>query len=332
MDEHFRLSVEEDALEFELPDPESAATDLQRRFTARIEKLRTQISRGKLSGKEEITSRLKRLARQFRLTKHLAFEVREAGFEYRFISPENAFQQALSHFQEELTQVRRLVDWGRYGGQDKIGIRLGKVIDKYKVGKHFVLEIQDTGFTFSIDEEKVAAEAALDGLYVIRTSTDEARMSADDAVRSYKSLSQVERAFRTIKTVDLKVRPIHHHLEPRVRVHIFLCMLAYYVEWHMREAWRPLLFSDEELEANATRDPVAPAQRSEAAQRKVNSKHLEDGTEAHSFRTLIQSLATIVLNIAYVPGMDEKRTAFEIVTTPNATQQNAMDLLREMEM
>ena len=330
MDEHFQLTIAEDALEVELTDPLSAATDLQHHFTARMEKLRSQISRGKLSGSDKIAHRLNRLARQFRLTQTITFEVRDEGFEFHLADPSIAFQEALSHLQDELHQLRQLVEWGRYGGQDKIGVRLGKVIDKYKMGKHFVLDIEDAGFTFAIDDKKVAAEAALDGLYVIRTSTDKDRMSADDAVRSYKSLSQVERAFRTIKTVDLKVRPIHHYLEPRVRTHLFLCMLAYYVEWHMREAWRPLLFSDEDQEAKATRDPVAPAQRSEAARKKVDSKHLDDGTEAHSFRTLIQSLATIVLNIAYVPGMGTDQTTFEIVTTPNKTQQNAFDLLGEI--
>ncbi len=157
-------------------------------------------------------------------------------------------------------------------------------------------------------------------------------MSAEEAVRSYKSLSQVERAFRTIKAIDLKVRPIHHYLEQRVRAHIFLCMLAYYVEWYMREAWRPLLFSDEDLEAKTTRDPVAPAQRSEPALKKVHTKRLEDGSEVHSFRTLIQSLGTIVMNVAYVPGMEENGSTFEVVTTPNETQQRAFDLLRNIRM
>ena len=130
---------------------------------------------------------------------------------------------ALAEFCKALEQVRVLVRQGRFGGKDKIGIRVGKIVDKYKVAKHFVLDIRDDGFEFSVETQKVASEAALDGIYVIRTSVAEERLSADDAVRSYKSLSQVERAFRSIKTVDLKVRPIHHHLESRVRAHIFLC-------------------------------------------------------------------------------------------------------------
>jgi len=151
-------------------------------------------------------------------------------------------------------------------------------------------------------------------------------MSAPDAVRSYKSLSDVERAFRTLKTIDLEVRPIHHRLADRVRAHIFLCMLAFYVEWHMREAWRPLLFADEDLEAKANRDPVAPAKRSEAAEEKVVTKTLADGTPAHSFRTLLADLSTIVRNTCRTPGVPNAPT-FAVVTTPTPAQQRAMDLL-----
>ena len=184
-------------------------------------------------------------------------------------------------------------------------VAVNSTFNKYKVAKHFVLQIRDDGFDFHIDEHKVASEATLDGIYVIRTSVPEQRLSPDDTVRCYKSLSQVERAFRSIKTIDLKVRPIRHRLETRVRAHIFLCMLAYYVEWHMREAWRPLLFCDEDQEAKKTRDPVAgrtPAKRSEAALRKIRSKKLDDGTEAHSFQTLLKALSTIVRNICRAPG------------------------------
>jgi len=125
---------------------------------------------------------------------------------------------------------------------------------------------------------------------VIRTNVPQQRLSAEDTVRSYKLLTSVERAFRSIKTIDLKVRPIHHHLEDRVRAHIFLCMLAYYVQWHLLEAWRELLFSDEDIEAKHTRDPVAPAKRSPEALRKVHSHLLDDGSEAHSFQTLSERL------------------------------------------
>ena len=166
----------------------------------------------------------------------------------------------------------------------------------------------------------------LDGFYVIRTDLQVAVMSTADTVRNYKALSSVERAFRCLKTVDLKVRPIHHRLENRVRAHIFLCMLAYYVEWHMREAWRELLFADEDLAAKTTRDPVAPAQRSEAAQIKATTHSLEDGTPAHSFRTLLQTLATIVRNVCRIPGEPTLAT-FTVTTTPNTLQHRARELL-----
>ncbi len=332
MQEYFVLTIDDAAFDFQLPDPGSAAAGLLETFRRRLESLRSKILKGTLLGRDRIADRLHKLSKRFRLAGQVSFEVWDDGFDFRFPDQESALQGALAAFHEELDQVRELVEVGRYGGKDNIGIRLGKIIDTHKVGKHFLLDIQDNGFSFAINEEKVAAEAALDGIYVIRTSTDKERMSADEAVRSYKSLSQVERAFRTIKTIDLKVRPIHHYLEQRVRAHIFLCMLSYYVEWHMREAWRPLLFSDEDLEAKTTRNPVAPAERSEAALEKVHTKYLEDGSQVHSFRTLIQSLGTIVRNVAYVPGMEEKDSTFEIVTTPNGTQQRAFDLLKNIRM
>ena len=139
----------------------------------------------------------------------------------------------------ELDKVHGMVERGRLRGQDKIGVRVGKVINKYKVGKHFELDIRDDAFDFHIIEDKVAAEAALDGIYVIRTSLPAERMDAAQTVRGYKLLSQAERAFRSFKTVDLMVRPIRHRLENRVRAHILLCMLAYYELWHMIDAWRP---------------------------------------------------------------------------------------------
>ena len=149
-------------------------------------------------------------------------------------------------------------------------------------------------------------------------------MSSGDAVRNYKALSSVERAFRSLKTVDLKVRPIHHHLETRVRAHIFLCMLAYYVEWHMREAWRELMFADEDQAAKATRDPVAPARRSAAAEEKAISKQLDDGTPVHSFRTLLEELSTIVRNTCRVP---QSASTFPMLTFPNDLQLRARELI-----
>ena len=238
-------------------------------------------------------------------------------------------QALLEATAKELEKVRAMVERGDLHGAGKIGLRAGRVINKYKVAKHFELIIEDTRFDFTIRKEQVAAEAALDGIYVIRTSLAKSEMSAPEAVRSYKALSEVERAFRTLKTIDLEVRPIHHHLADRVRAHIFLCMLAYYVEWHMREAWRPLLFADEDLDAKAKRDPVAPAKRSAAAEEKVVTKTLPDGTPAHSFRTLMQDLSTIVRNTCRAPGAPAA-PPFAVVTTPSAAQQRAMDLLEKI--
>lgn len=227
----------------------------------------------------------------------------------------------------ELDKVAAMVARGRLKGEDKIGVRVGKVVNKYKVAKHFILEIKPQRFDYTLDEDKIAAEAALDGLYVIRTSLDQHRISAADAVRSYKQLSRVERAFRSMKTMDLLVRPIHHHLENRVRAHLFVCMLAYYVQWHMVEAWRELLFCDADQDAKATRDPVAPAKRSAAALHKVHTRTLEDGSEVHSFQTLLHHLSTIVRNICKIPGAGADTPPIEIATTPNAKQQRAYKLL-----
>ena len=330
--EHFMLSVGEAHFAYRLLDPGRAAMALCGAFEKKLDQLRARIARGTLTGRPEIEARLKQIAKQHQLDAHVVFDIGEAGFDYRIPDKNQALKQALNGFCQALERIRVLVEQGRFGGQDKIGVRVGKVINQYKVGKHFILDIRDEGFDFSVDTQKVTEEAALDGIYVIRTSVDTARMSAGDAVRSYKSLSQVERAFRSIKTVDLKVRPIHHHLEPRVRAHIFLCMLAYYVEWHMREAWRPLLFCDEELEAKALRDPVAPAERSRTALDKVHTKTLNDGSPVHSFQSLLQLLSGIVLNIAQVPGTFDDAATFEITTTPNPTQQRAIELLKSIQL
>ena len=227
----------------------------------------------------------------------------------------------------ELDKVQGMVERGRLTAKEKIGLRVGRVVNKYKVAKHFQLTIEDGGFTYRVLEEKVAAEAAVDGLYVIRTSLSEQQSSAEDAVRYYKDLAKVEQAFRSLKSIDLAVRPIYHYLDKRVRAHIFLCMLAYYVEWHMKEAWRELLFSDEDQQAKKTRDPVAPAKRSAKALEKVHSRSLDDGTEAHSFRTLLASLSTIARNICRRKGAQPGEPCFTMTTTPNAKQKRALDLL-----
>ena len=228
----------------------------------------------------------------------------------------------------ELDKVRSMVEHKRLRGADRIGVRVGRVVNKYKMAKHFDLTIEAQRFAFRIREEEVAKEAALDGIYILRTPLPAKKMDAAEVVRSYKSLSDVERAFRCLKTVDLQVRPIHHRLADRVRSHIFLCMLAYYVEWHMREAWRPLQFADEDQQAKKHRDPVAPAKRSAQAERKALTHTLPDGSAVHSFRTLLEELSTIVRNTCRTPGASSDAPTFQVITTPNAQQKRALDLLQ----
>ena len=241
-------------------------------------------------------------------------------------------QSLLEATEKELEKVKGMVERGRLGGRDEIGVRVGKVVNKYKVAKHFALDIEEHRFAFHRLEQNIASEAALDGIYVIRTSVAKKQMTAADCVRSYKSLAEVERAFRSMKTIDLKIRPIHHHLADRVRSHIFLCMLAYYVEWHMREAWRPLLFADEDQLAKTTRDPVAAAKRSAAAEAKAASHLLDDGTPAHSFGTLQQELANIVRNTCRAPKAGNHAPTFEVITTPNPKQTRAFELLNTIRL
>ena len=238
----------------------------------------------------------------------------------------------LAATERSLDKIKVRVDTGKLVGSDKIGVRVGKVINRYKVAKHFELRIEDRTLTFVRKLDAIAAEAALDGIYIIRTSVPAPHMDAPSCVRNYKSLAQVERAFRSLKTVDLKVRPIHHRKADRVRAHIFLCMLAYYVEWHMREAWRELMFADTDQAAKATRDPVAPAKRSSTAQAKAASHTLEDGTPAHSFSTLLADLAGIVRNTCRTPSAAPDAPTFDITTTPNPKQQRAFELLRQIQM
>ncbi len=220
-------------------------------------------------------------------------------------------------------------------GKDKIGMRVGKVLNKFKVGKHFELEIADQSLGYSRNEKKISAEAALDGIYCVRTSTCKKAVDAEQTVRAYKGLSVVERAFRSFKTVDLKVRPIHHRLESRVRAHVFPCMLAYYVEWHMRQGLAAILFDDDDKEAAAAKrvSPVAPARRSDRAAHKAHAKRTADDRPVHSFRTLLADLATLAKSRVRFLGGDATTTAgsdaatTEMLTTPTPHQQHVFDLL-----
>jgi hypothetical protein len=239
-------------------------------------------------------------------------------------------EELLAATERNLAKIQARVEAGRLAGADAIGVAVGKVVNQYKVAKHFTLTIGERAFTFGRRHEAIAAEAALDGLYIIRTSVSAAQMEAADCVRHYKALANVERAFRSLKTIDLKVRPIHHRTADRVRAHIFLCALAYYVEWHMREAWRELMFADTDQAAKAVRDPVAPARRSKAALAKVARHTLDDGTPAHSFSTLMAELGTIVRNTCRTPAAGPEAPTFELLTTPSAKQKRALELIDQI--
>jgi transposase len=241
-------------------------------------------------------------------------------------------QELLAATEKNLQAIKERVDAGKLAGADAIGLRVGKIVNQYKVAKHFELAISDQAFTFERRQEAIATEAALDGVYIIRTCVEAARMDAAQCVRSYKSLASVERAFRSLKTVDLKIRPIHHRLADRVRAHILLCMLAYYVEWHMRQAWAPLMFTDTDTQAKATRDPVAPARRSDAALAKVASHTLDDGTPVHSFSTMLAALSTIVRNTCRTPGTAPDAPSFAVLTTPTAKQRRALELIEQLQV
>ncbi|KAA8969799.1 IS1634 family transposase [Mycobacterium sp.] len=210
-------------------------------------------------------------------------------------------------------------------GKDKIALRVGKVINRYKMAKHFHLTITDTTFSFTRNEEAIAAEAALDGIYVLRTNLPTTALDRDDVVLRYKGLEDVERFFRTLKS-ELDVRPIHHRLADRVRAHMFLRMLSYYISWHMKQALAPLLFRDHDKAAGAAKrvNPVVAAQRSDAALAKAARKRTDDDTPVHSFTSLLADLATLCAN-RIQPTAD--MAAFTMFTTPTALQHRAFELL-----
>jgi hypothetical protein len=212
-------------------------------------------------------------------------------------------------------------------GKAEIGLEIGAVLDKHKMAKHFVLEITDTSFSFARKTDEITTEAALDGLYVVRTSLPTAALDDTATVRSYKSLSLVERAFRCLKTVDLQIRPVYHWLADRVRAHVFVCMLAYYLEWHMRRRLAPMLYDDTDKDAaEAQRSSViAKAERSPAAVTKQTTGRTEDGLPVHSFRTLLDDLATLTRNTLVTAIAPEQ--PFTLTARPTPLQQKARDLL-----
>jgi transposase len=236
-------------------------------------------------------------------------------------------KELLEATEKELAKIAASTERKRRAlrGRKEIGLRVGKILGRYKMGKHFQLYIEDASFRWERKAESIAREAALDGIYVIRTSVSTAAMSSQEVVGHYKGLAEVERAFRSLKSVDLKVRPIYHHQPDRVRAHVFLCMLAYYVEWHMRQALAPMLFDDDDREGaqQLRHRVVAPAQRSPKAQSKAQDKHTEDGLPVHSFQTLLQDLATLTKNRVRLAEQ-----SFDMIATPTLVQQRAFELLR----
>jgi hypothetical protein len=228
-----------------------------------------------------------------------------------------------------LSRVKLAVDRKRapLRGKAEIGLAVGAVLDQHKMGKHYDLTITDASFVYRRKEAAIATEARLDGLYVIRTNVPAAALTAEQVVGAYKSLAQVERAFRSMKTVDLDIRPVFHWIAPRVRAHVLLCMLAYYVEFHMRRRLAPILFDDHDHSAAVAERTsiVAPAERSPAAKRKVTSRRTDDGLPVHSFRSLLADLATLCLNKVSLPSNQKYR--FDLPTKPTPLQVRAFELL-----
>ena len=227
----------------------------------------------------------------------------------------------LAATETELQLIADRVARGTLVGADAIGLAVGPAIKRYRVRKHFEIQITDTSFTFTRKTEQIAAERSLDGFYVIRTSEPATELARDDVVRAYKGLEQAERAFKTFKGPELAIRPIHHHLETRVRAHVLLCMLAYYLAWHLRGAWAPLLFKDERPPTAA--DPVAKATRSRAAQQKAQTKRTATGETCHSFKSLLDELATQTRNTIRIPA---STATFDKLTQPTPLQVHAHDL------
>jgi hypothetical protein len=230
-------------------------------------------------------------------------------------------EELLAATETELAAIKVRVDAGRLWGAAQIGLAVGPALKRFHVKKHFDVQITDMEFTYARKEQEIAEEAALDGFYILRTSHTETDLPAGDVVRAYKNLEQAERAFRSIKGPDLQIRPIHHHLETRVRTHVFICMLAYYLTWHLKAAWKPLLFTDENRPVNE--DPVAKALRSPAADAKARTKRTASGAPAHSYQTLLSELSTQTRNRTRLAG---RADTFEKLTQPNDLQARALEL------
>ena len=229
--------------------------------------------------------------------------------------------ELLAATETDLAAIAHRVTAGTLSGADKIGLAVGPALKRYRMKKHFQTTITDTTFTYTRKHQEIASEAALDGFYILRTSLTETALGTGDVVRAYKNLEQAETAFGSIKGPDLQIRPIHHHLEDRVKAHVLICMLAYYLTWHLKAAWKPLLFTDEDRPVSP--DPVAKAVRSTTAQHKAQTKRTSTGHPAHSYRTLLSELATQTRNTT---RLHSSTSTFEKLTQPTALQAQALDL------
>ena len=230
--------------------------------------------------------------------------------------------QLLAATEAALAPLIARVEAGRLAGAERIGIATGKLINKYRVGKHFHLTITDTTLTITRDQDAITAEAALDGIYVLRTSVPAHALQAPGVVSAYKNLAHLERDFRVIKADDLDLRPIYHRLEDRVRAHVLICMLACYLVWHLRQAWAPLTFTDEHPPAHP--NPIAPAQRSESAQTKASYQRDAFGHPYRSFRGLLDHLATLTRNQLRYTRTD---TTVAMLAEPTSDQREAFNLI-----
>ena len=230
-------------------------------------------------------------------------------------------QELVDATEAELDLIKIRVDRGTLLGAAQIGMAVGPALKRFHVKKHFDVQITDTEFSYARKQDEITAEAALDGFYILRTNHTAETVPAGDVVRAYKNLEQAERAFRSIKGPDLQIRPIHHHLETRVRAHVLICMLGYYLTWHLKAAWKPLLFTDENRPTNP--DPVAKAVRSPQAENKARTKRTANDEPAHSYRTLLSDLATQTRNTTRLHG---SQSTFEKLTQPTPIQATALDL------
>jgi Transposase DDE domain len=231
--------------------------------------------------------------------------------------------ELLDATEQDLQEIVGRVQRGSLHGADQIGLAVGPALKRFKMKKHFDITITDATFTYQRKSEQIDAEAALDGIYVLRTNLPDNEMDTGEVVRSYKGLEQVERAFRAFKGPELQIRPIHHHLAERVRAHVLLCMLAYYLTWHMRHAWAPLLFKDEHPPIQP--NPVAKAVRSPAALRKAQTKRTSTGEPVHSYKSLLAELSTQTRNTIRLPG---STATFQKLTQPTTLQARALDLIQ----